>query len=103
MWIKSKTGAAEKPQEGGAVQPGSGSEGAHAQRWACLGGVAHTAQAQAALGRRGPRPTQRRGRALDRQGLGGVGGGHLRGGGLREAGFGGGHLKGGGSERGGVL
>lgn len=74
------------------MQPGSGSEGAHAQRWACLGGwVAHTAQAQVALGRRGPRPTQRR---LAQGGAGlwigraWGGGHHLRGGGLREAGFG---------------
>lgn len=70
------------------------------------GGVAHTAQAQVALGRRGPRPTQRR---LAQGGAGlwigraWGGGHHLRGGGLREAGFGGSHLQGGGSERGGVL
>lgn len=49
----------EKPQEGGAVQPGSGSEGAQAQKG--LGGGtlmrwlgARTAQAQAPSGEAGP-------------------------------------------------
>lgn len=52
-----KETTAEKPQEGGAVQPGSGSEGAQAQK--SEGGEpmrlgACTAQAQAPYGEAGP-------------------------------------------------
>lgn len=56
LYIRETT--AEKPQEGGAVQPGSGSKGAQAQRRG--GGTltrwlgAHTAQAQVHSGEAGP-------------------------------------------------
>lgn len=56
--LRRRETTAEKPQEGGAVQPGSGSEGAQAQK--SRGGGepmrlgACTAQAQAPSGEAGP-------------------------------------------------
>ena len=59
--LRRRETTAEKPQEGGAVQPGSGSEGAQAQKTVGGGGGnvmrwlgARTAQAQAPSGEAGP-------------------------------------------------